>query len=458
MNKFLTSEIRGNKILILGYGREGRSVHRFFTRFFPDIHISLADQKKIEKIDLPTVHNFFGTNYLDYLSEFDTVVRSPGIPLSHPKIQAYHNKGGWVTSSTNIFLSLFAQQVIGITGSKGKSTTSALVFEIIKTHFNDVQLMGNIGYPALDLVEQLTQKTKIVMELSSHQLEDVRFSPAIAIILRLFPEHLDYYPDYQSYIMAKLNISKWQSESDILVINEADTNLVNLIASSKAKKLYFSVNTSKTANTWVENEQIMVRQADKVFALMTTAEVGLKGLGNLENVLAAISVAKTLDVANEKIILAVSQFSGLPHRLEFVGTYKGIDFYNDSLSTAPEATIAACEALGENVYTLILGGLDRKLDMTKLVNHIIRKKHIKNLILFPQTGVIIFQLMRQKPNHGKNLLSVADMQSAVKFAYKYTPAGKICLLSPGAASFNLFVDYADRGDQFKKFVTAYGLA
>lgn len=455
MSRFQSDEIKGRSVLILGFGREGRSVYKFLIRNYPEITISLADEKKIDILEFPVRKTFFGVDYLDHLNDFDSVVRSPGIPANNAKLNDYLKKDGWVTTLSNIFLSLFRDQVIGVTGSKGKSTTSALVFAILKNHFSEVKLVGNIGQPALDIVEQITPKTKIVMELSSHQLEDVRYSPHTAVVLRLFPEHLDYYPDYQTYVTAKLNISKWQTATDKLIVNQSDQELMRLVNEGKAEKYYFSLNKTDASLVWVENGRIYFKQKDKTLDLMPISDVGLKGRGNLENILAAISVALHHGVPTEKIRNAINKFSTLPHRLKYVGKFKGIEFYNDSLSTVPEATMHACEALGDKVQTLILGGLDRKLDQSKMVNYLLKQPYIKNLILFPDTGNTIGSLIENK-NTGIKLFYVSAMSEAVKIAFSETQPDKICLLSPAAASFNLFKDYKDRGDQFKKYVSIHG--
>ena len=456
MSRFQSDEIKGRSVLILGFGREGRSVHKFLSRNYPEITISLADEKKIDSHEFPVRKTFFGVDYLDHLNDFDTVVRSPGIPTNNVKLKDYLKKSGWVTTLTNIFLSLFCDQVIGITGSKGKSTTSALIFEIFKDHFKEVELVGNIGKPALDIFDTITPNTKIVMELSSHQLEDVRYSPQTAVILRLFPEHLDHFADYAAYTKSKLNISKYQDADDFLIINENDRELVRLSSSSQAQKHYFSLTKTPVSSAWAENEQIWMKKTVEIEAvLMQTRDMGLKGKGNLENVLAAVTVACLYYVPKDKIKRAITKFTGLPHRLEFIGKFIRIEFYNDSLSTVPEATIHACETLGEKVQTLILGGLDRKLDQQPLVNFLLAKRHIKNLILFPDTGDIIGSLIENK-NTTLKLFYVSAMSEAVKIAFSETQPDKICLLSPAAASFNLFKDYKDRGDQFKKYVSRHG--
>ncbi len=385
--KNYSSEIRGDKIILLGYGRENQSVERFLRKNYSSLSISIADKKD-------------GDNYLDNLQLYDTVVRTPGIPPE--KVRA-----PFVTTAVNIFFSLCRGVTVGVTGTKGKSTTSALIADILKQKFADVRLVGNIGNPALDHLGAATQKTVFVIELSSHQLADIKFSPHVAVVLNVFPEHLDYYSSFDQYVAAKANIVKFQTVKDVVVYDRTNKLSAKIANSSKGNKVAF--------------------------------------YGDNKNIAAATAVGQFFGVSRKLTEQAIGQFKPLPHRLEFVGEFKGIKFYNDSLATIPEATIYALEALGDDVATLIAGGFDRRLDYSGLGRFLAKRKSLKTLILFPDTGIKI-----QKATRGHQCLPVSMMEDAVRLAYTHTPAGKVCLLSPAAASFNLFKDYADRGEEFKK--------
>lgn len=398
-----TTEIQGSRILIVGYGREGKSVHAWLKQHYPDAKITIADKKTD------------GDGYLDHIAEYDTVIRSPGVPA---RLLA---KARHVTTATNIFFSLVVGKTIGVTGTKGKSTTSSLIAHILKTHFSDVRLVGNIGIPMLDHLEGASADTVFVIELSSHQLEDIRYSPHVAVILNIVPEHLDYYPDFDSYKRAKANIVQYQEPSDVVIYG---TSVEALAAGSRGQKIPI----------------VDVPLPDSSL------------LGNKENKMAALSVAHAFDVSEEHIKQAFATFSPLPHRLELVGEFGGITFYNDSLATIPEAAIHALATFGDRVGTLIAGGYDRHIDFTALGAYLATHP-VDTLILFPDTGEKIWAaIMAANPDTTIQKYGVSSMEDAVKLAYTHTLSGKICLLSPASASYNLFRDYADRGDQFRQWV------
>lgn len=371
-------EIQGKSVLIVGYGREGKSVEVWLTKHYPHTKIVVSDSWHIpEKL-------------------FDTIIRSPGVSPYTLRLP------GHITSATNIFFSRVTGVTIGITGTKGKSTTTSLIAHILSAHDKDVRLVGNIGKPMLDELDSSTKDTVFVIELSSHQLADIRYSPHVAVVLDIVPEHLDYYPDFETYKKAKENIFRFQKPGDHVIYS--DTSLVNYPT---------------------------------------------KLIGNEKNISVAVRVARFMQVPEEVIQKRLATFTPLPHRLEFVGEYRGIRFYNDSLATIPEATIHALNALGPEVSTLIAGGYDRNLDFSML-RDFLTTHPVKTLLLFPDTGEKIGNNAIQKK------FFVHTMREAVTLAYKHTPKGKICLLSPASASYNLFKNYEDRGDQFKEWVKKLG--
>ena len=374
-------------ILILGFGREGKDALQFFKKYLPNTSISIADQK-------------FGKDYLKNLNAYDTIVKSPGIPtrlVKHPSI----------TSPTQVFFENCPALVIGITGTKGKSTTASLLYEVLKQKYN-VHLLGNIEKPALGVLSKIKKDDLVVYELSSFQLEHVTQSPHVAVFLNLYPEHLDHHGSFEAYRSAKEHITRFQEKDDILVYNADDAEVGKIARKSKARKIAFHTDKKRVA---------------------------------------AI-VGKYFHVPNTQIAKAIKNFKPLPHRLERIGEYRGITFYNDSLATIPEAAILAMDTLGKNVHTMILGGYDRGLKFEKLIQRLDKSK-VEHLILFPTTGK---KIAKSKKKH----TFVDTMADAVKLSYKLTPEGKICLLSPASSSFNLFRDYKDRGEQFKKFVKLYG--
>ncbi|MCX6794254.1 MAG: UDP-N-acetylmuramoyl-L-alanine--D-glutamate ligase [Candidatus Gottesmanbacteria bacterium] len=450
------NEIPNTHVLVLGYGREGQSIHRYLQAHHPELTIGIADQKEINTVVDGNVHVHTGKEYLSSIKGYNVIIRSPGIPTSLPELQKAREQGKWVTSATNVFFSECPGMIIGITGTKGKSTTTSMIADIVKMQHPDVRLVGNIGKPALDYLNSASSSTIFVMELSSHQLEDSRYSPHIAVVLNIVPEHLDYYDDLDHYVRAKGQIVNHQTSQDIVIFNPTHQILTRLLEQAKSQKYLFSLTPGPNLFCWLEKGAIYTKKTTGQPQLVLSQEkITTLGMGNVENTLAAVSVGLVLNIPADKIQQAVAEFKPLPHRLEKVGEVRGITFYNDSLATIPEATMHALEALGPNVVTLIAGGYDRGLDYTKLGQFIADKSTVHTLILFPDTGPKIWEAVRRSQGEKNDQLShfpVQTIEEAVDLAFKHTPAGKICLLSPAAASFNLFKDYQDRGDSFKRVV------
>ena len=410
-------------ILILGFGREGKATLRFLEKHFPGKKIGIADQS--DKGD-----------YLEKIKDYHVIVMSPGIPYL-PEIKEAKRQGKTIASATKILFDNFKGKIIGVTGTKGKSTTAYLIYEVLKSGGIDAHLMGNIGRPALDLLDRLNENAVVVYELSSFQLEDLDQSPQIAIMTNIYPEHLDRHGNFSLYKEAKNNITKFQTKEDYLIYNQDIPELKFIARGSKANKIAFS-----------KKDKQMVEK------LVHKDTSPLLGEFNLLNIVPAIIIGRLFKIADNKIEEAIINFRPLPHRLEFVGETHRIRFYNDSLSTIPQATVEALSALGSNVTTLIAGGFDRGLDYSVL-GEAIARSNIKTLILFPDTGVKIWSAVCRYSKNPPKKFEVDDMREAVKIAYGETGSGKICLLSPASTSFNLFRDYEDRGNQFKDFVTSF---
>lgn len=415
------NEIKGKSVLIAGYGREGKSVFNFLRKNYPEIEIAIAD-KNPEAVSGVNLATYSGTNYLAHAEKFDTVVLSPGISKTSKGLE----NARCITTATNIFFEYVrGSRIIGITGTKGKSTTSSLIAHILQSTLPDVRLVGNVGIPVLDHVNNFNSNTVFVVELSSYQLDTIHYSPHIAVILPIFEEHLNYHGSMEKYVASKSNITKHQTAVDYLVFYKDNTYTVKIADSSKAKKISFGKKEFKSK---------------------------LLGDANKINMAAAYTVAKLFTTNDSMIKTAISTFEPLPHRLESVGVFNNIEFINDSLSTIPEATINALECFPGRIGTLIAGGYDRGIDYSKLASAIINSG-IKSLVLFPDTGKKIEAYL---PSNDINIFHTDSMEEAIRFAYKNTPPGEIVLLSPASTSFNLFIDYEDRGNKFKKF--AYELS
>jgi len=416
-------ELEDKRILILGFGREGMDNFRFLRKFFPKKVLGVGDRNENVKCQMSNVKKikwYLGRNYLRALKNYDVIIKSPGIP---PKIIApFITKKQKVASQTEIFFENCPGKIVGITGTKGKSTTASLVYKILKQSRIKAHLVGNIGRPVLSLLFKAKPNDVYIYELSSHQLYSLKKSPQIAIFLNIYPEHLDYYKNFKEYAAAKANITLYQNKNDYLIFNLGDKIVSKIAKKSKAKK------------------------------------IPIKGRYHKLNKAAAKAVGKIFKIPEKIIAKAIREFKPLPHRLELVGTFKGITFYNDALSTIPETTILAMESLGKRVQTIFLGGFDRKIDFKKLAKSVSKNKNIKNLILFPTTGEKIWKEISQYQRHRSTFrhFFVDNMPEAVKLAYQYTQKGKICLLSCASTSFSIFRDYKEKGNLFKKYVKKYG--
>jgi UDP-N-acetylmuramoylalanine--D-glutamate ligase len=419
------------KILIIGYGLEGRAVEAFLKKYCPNVVFGIVDKKD-------------GEDYLAKQQEYDLAIKSPGVKPELIMIP--------YTTATNIFFANCRGKIIGVTGTKGKSTTSILLYEMLKKQGVHAFLGGNIGEPALHFLDEVTADSWVVLELSSFQLQDIKFSPHIAVVLMLSSEHLDYHKDVDSYISAKRNILRFQKSDDFAVINRDYPASHESDIETQGQVFAVSRERETENGCYVFGERIWISKNGQKEELMKITDVKLLGKHNLENICAAIMSARLAGVKKEIIVSILKTFRGLSHRLEYVGEEEGILFYNDSLATIPEATIEAIEALGETVETLIAGGYDRSADYTALGEYLVTST-VKTLLLFEPTGKMIWDAVISAGGEKRiKHFFVSSMREAVVLAKDETEVGNICLLSPASASFGLFKNYKDRGEQFRQEV------
>lgn len=424
------------KILILGYGIEGRATERFIQKYHTQAKIGISD-----------VHD--GEDYLDKQKDYDLIIRSPSI---HPKwiIKPY-------TTATNIFLHNVKGTVVGVTGTKGKSTTASLIYHVLASVGIKVYLCGNIGNPALDvLIEDNSLNSVYVLEMSSYQLIDATKSPHFAILLNTFPEHMDYHGSIQAYYRAKSNIFAYQKKEHTLIINKRDF-FTNEILKSQLVLLDETLSDKR-----IKDHSIYSLGSDfqkKVIDYMAITlprkmKTTLLGEHNMNNIRAAYALIREMNISEVSFNNALLTFKPLKHRLEYVGTYKNIQFYDDAISTTPESTIAALQSL-PNIGSLLLGGKNRGYHFKHLAKGIEERK-IQTLVLFPDSGKEIERAFSKKFLSGVRILHTTSMEIAVQFCFKYTRANSICLLSCASPSYSLWKNYEEKGDQFVHFVKKYG--
>lgn len=509
--------LQNKQIYIFGLGREGLSTYHFLRTIFPTKKLIIFDDKPIEKIDprlLRTIAPDKFTSLIEtkaliatlnnYHAGDGIIFKTPGVPPAHPIFEAIANQRISINSNTNLFLELTRGEIatIGVTGTKGKSTTSSIIYHLLKNAGLRVVLGGNIGLPPLDLLRKpasgeaiattapvanhstaatstkttAASSTEItpnfdycVLELSDHQLLDVKHSPSIAVVLDISPEHLDYYENFQSYVAAKANIAKFQNKNDYIIYNPNFKYPTEIARSSKAKEITFGtkrigtkskssatprpvLNDSKPENYSPNSElQAYILDTDiylKGKKLVNQSDLHLRGDHNLLNCLPSIIIANLLDIDNESIKNGLISFAPLAHRLETVAEINGITFINDSLSTTPVATIAAIKTFEGKPLVLIAGGHERKQDFTDLAKTM-DEHDVRALLYFNPTGERLAAAVKN-PNTIKK--EVFTMEEAVGLAAELAGSDWVVLMSPGSASFGTFRDYEERGDRFKESV------
>ena len=447
---------KGKRIAVIGAGVEGLSSARYLLS--KDTSVCLLDKRTKAAIGSETtdpleglgVKFFLGEGYLSDLGNFDLIVRSPGIRPDLPQIIKAKQNGVEITSQTKLFFDLCPAPIIGVTGTKGKGTTSQLIYEILKSVGKKVFLGGNIGKPPLDFLDQVTSDSWVVLELSSFQLIDLTKSPHVAVVLMTTSEHLDWHKNVAEYAKAKENIVKYQSEKDFVVINGDFPSSKRIGRSSRAKKYYFSTETPVQKGAYVD-KNFLVLVTNGWTTIVDTAQIQLPGEHNLQNILAAAAVAGILEVPSDTIAKTVLSFKGLPHRLEFVAEIDGVKYYDDSASTTPETAIAALKSF-KSPKTIILGGSSKQADFSRLGEEM-TKNNVRVVILIGDEAERIKQAIKAKGNFsGEILEGLVAMREIVQKAQTLSKPGDTVLLSPACASFGMFKNYVDRGDQFKEVV------
>jgi len=457
MLEFLKQKLDGRLTAILGFGREGQSSYSLIRQVFPYELLLIADlDENIRSHPLlvndSNIEFYTGETYLGVIPRCDLLMKSPGVRINHlePPVPP-----GKVISQTSLFLERYGRQVIGVTGTKGKSTTSSLIHHILPQAGKDSCLVGNIGSPAFHFSARVHEATIIVFELSSHQLEYINASPHIAVLLNLFQEHLDAYVSYEAYQQAKLNISRFQGSGDFLIYNSSDDLLSGHLTGhgSKAHCFPFSLSAMNRPGIWRNPNTIFFSDGIHDRAVWELEQKRyLRGEHNLKNIMAAIGACCVAGIEDEAIREGILTFKGLEHRLEYVGEKELIHFYNDSIATIPEATIEAVKSVPK-VDTLILGGFDRGIDYNGLAEFL-AGSGVRTLVLVGAAGRRIGECMEARKPHQQSLFYINRFDLLKEIVFRETRPGYSCLLSPAAASYDEFRNFEERGKRFRELVKA----
>lgn len=460
-----TMELAGKKVLIVGCGKSGIGAAAFLLRekakpILFDESEKLTEEKvrallfeKIKELepedpDEKEAEVILGKLPEEKKEQTELLVLSPGVPADTPFVESFRAKGISVWGEIELAFRKERGQVIGITGTNGKTTTTTLVGEIMKRHFETSFVMGNIGYPYADIVDKTTAQSVTVGEISSFQLETIEsFHPKVSAILNITPDHLNRHHTMENYIAAKNNITKNQSKDDFCILNYDNEETRKLGDACPAKVLYFSVSKEQTDGAFLRGEDIYLAEGGKTERLMNIHEMQLVGLCNVENVMAAILISEVMGIPKEEYLDVIRTFKAVEHRIEFVDEVRGVAYYNDSKGTNPDAALQAIYAMSRPTI-LIGGGYDKGSAYDEWIDAFEGK--VKLLVLIGQTKEKIAACAKK---HGFNHYVFAEtFEEAFRICVENAKQGDAVLLSPACASWGMFPNYEERGRLFKELV------
>lgn len=443
-----TTEYKDKSILVLGLAKSGFAAAKILKQLGANVLVNdqkpIDDSTEIKELYALNIEIIGGGHPPDLLERhFDLVVKNPGIPYSNPVLQKAQEKAIPIITEVEIAYTISEAEIIGITGSNGKTTTTTLIHEILKEGQKNPRISGNIGTVACEVAAKTMKDDVLVMELSSFQLMGTRtFKPKISVLLNIFNAHLDYHGTKAEYGKAKANIFKNQTEQDYAVVNGDDPFVMELVGDTKATIVPFSLTQEMENGAYIKNGQIIFNNEP----IIDIANIVLPGRHNLENILATIAAVKLYGVSNEAIQKVLQTFTGVKHRLQYIETINGRKFFNDSKATNILATQTAISAFSEPII-LLAGGLDRGNSFDELIPSL---KKVKGVIAFGQTADKILDAAREA---GINLLKRVDnVEKAVIAAYDMSSEGDVLLLSPACASWDQFKTFEQRGDMFVESV------
>ena len=449
--------IRFRKVAVIGLGVSNLPLLDYLyekkaqVTVFDERTVDEIPQNIITKINTYEFKYSFGKNCLEKLKGFNIIFRSPSCLPTRKELQEEADRGAIVTTEVEMLMEMCPCKIIGVTGSDGKTTTTSMINAILKKAGYNTFLGGNIGTPLFTKLPEIKPDDIVVLELSSFQLMNMQISPDIAVITNITPNHLNIHKDYQEYIDAKKNIFKNQDESGILILNYDNDITRSCAKEAKGKVIFFS-SKEKLDNGFIVDEEIIKECEDKVRKhILNTNEVILRGNHNFQNIATALAATKTL-VDTDIAVQAIKEFKPVEHRIEFIREIDGVKWYNDSASSSPTRTLSGINAFKENIV-LIAGGYDKNLDYEPLAKPVLDK--VSTLILIGQTAEKIFDAVKNeadKQNKKIDIYMCNSLEQTIDIAKKTSKKGDVVLFSPASASFDMFKNFADRGEKFKNLV------
>jgi len=448
-------DLNNKRVLVVGLGKSGVASALFLKKH--GAKVSVSDTKSGDELrnEIPVLldHGISvetgGHGDRTFRGQ-DLIVVSPGVPVDAPPLVQARSLGESVIGEVELAAQFLPGPIVAITGSNGKTTTTTLTGEIMTAGGFPTLVGGNIGTPAISLAERAQQGTVIVLEVSSFQLETIQtFRPKVAVVLNVTPDHLDRHRTFEIYTDAKARIFENQQGSDFAVLNADDPTCVAMAARTRAQVFWFSRQKEVELGAWVRDGNIVFRDASGQREVLQVSEIPLKGAHNLENVLAAACAGMLMGCAPDKIRQAVHDFKAVEHRLEFVASIRGVDYYNDSKATNVDATIKALESFPGNIH-LILGGKDKGSDYTVL-NDLLRQR-VKRLYTIGAAAAKIESQIVSSKNGGPEVVHAETLENAIRKAHAVAQPGDAVLLAPACASFDQFKNYEHRGQVFKEIV------
>jgi UDP-N-acetylmuramoylalanine--D-glutamate ligase len=449
---------KGKKVVILGGARQGLAAARWLSRHGARVTVNdwrSADEMAAAQSSLSglPINWVFGEHPIDILEHVDALCISGGIPLDNPLVKAAKSAGIPLTNDTQIFMEITSSRTVGITGSAGKTTTTTLVGEMAKAVFGDKAITGgNTGDPLLNHVDNMSEDYLAIMEISSFQLEQMTISPNIAAVLNVTPNHLDRHGTMEAYSAAKRRILDFQSQGDVAVLNRQDEGSWNFQSAVKGKLDSFGINVfaDEQDGTFMDGSRLVLKRSGNAIPIVQRDQIQLRGEHNLMNILAACVVAAEAGIPTESMGSIIMRFRSVPHRLEFVRELKAVQWYNDSIATAPERTMVDIKSFNEPIV-LILGGRDKNLPWDKLADLV--RHRVEHVVLFGEAAGKIAEAIEKSSGPLPSSMDICkSLEPAVHTADRVAEPGCVVLFAPGGTSFDEFNDFEERGKAFRKWV------